>query len=414
MNKEVVVPYGNKKKIVKLDGTVKNVLAYPKDPSQELSSDCILESIHKPLGTPSLRKFLEHSRKLLVIVNDATRRTATARILEVICPYLERVNFRILVACGAHPKPKLGDLKTILGESYGELNEKTIFHDSNCREKMVYLGRSRRGTEYSINSLAIESDRILVITSVEPHYFAGFMGGRKSFLPGISQYETIVQNHRLSLHSMARVFSLYRNPVSNDMMELFEHLSPEKIFSIQLLQDREGKVTRVLCGNIQDAFFSLVDPARKLYGVKTGGRADILVSVVSSPNLSLYASRKAMNYGISGLKKGGILIVVSPCAKGLGDPEFFDPISLSRTPNHLIDLVSKDFKLGYQRLAKWAQATMWGDVWLVSNLPERAVRDAFLKPYNCVETAVRKAIRLKGTSSRITFLFDGTTTVPLP
>ncbi len=414
MTREVIIPYGNESNVVKLDGIAESVVAYPRDSVGEISSDSVLESIEKPVGKPPLRDFLAKSKKLLIVVNDGTRRTATAEILELVHPYVERMDFKILIACGAHSKPKLDDLKRILGRNYARLSDKVTFHDSRQTEEMVYLGRSRRGTEFSINSLAIESDRILVITSVEPHYFAGFMGGRKSFLPGISSYATIVQNHRLALRSMARTFSLHRNPVNNDMTEIFRYLSRDKIFSIQLVQNRKGKITNVLSGDIQKTFFSLADSAKKLYGVKTGRRADILVTVVLDRELSLYESRKALNYGILGLKKGGILIVLSSCTKGLGHSEFFEPIFASPTAHHLIDWITKDFELGRQRLAKWAEATLWADIWLVSELPDGAVTDAFLKSYHSVDIAVKEAIKLKGASAKIAFVFAGTTTVPLP
>lgn len=414
MHKEVIVPYKTQNEIVKLDGIAKSVVAYSKDSPQKISSDAIIESVERPFAKPPLREFLAKSRRLLVIVNDGTRQTATAQILELIHPYLEKIDFQILVACGAHSEPRPDDLKKILGKNYGKLSERIVIHRSRREEEMVYIGRSKRGTELYINSLAVQSDRILVITSVEPHYFAGFMGGRKSFLPGISFYTTIVQNHRLALHPMARVFSLYRNPVNNDMMEIFEHLPPDRIFSIQLLQNRNGKITKVLSGDVQKTFFSLSESTKKLYGVNTAGKSDILVSVVHNPRLSLYESRKAMHYGILGLKKGGILIVVSPCTKGLGDSGFFEPILASRTPDVLFEWISKDFKLGWQRLGKWVEATLWGEVWLVSDLPEQVVRDAFLKPYHSVETAVREAVKLKGRASKIAFVFDGSSTVPLP
>jgi len=374
---EVIVPYGSTEETVTLDGTVETVLAYPGDFVERISSDSIVESIEKPLGKPPLRQFLSNSKNLLVVVNDGARRTPTAQILELISPLLEKTSFRVLIACGSHQRPRPREVTRILGKNYANLSTRVIVHDSKRTEGMVYLGRTRRGTELSINSLAIESDRILVITSVEPHYFAGFMGGRKSLVPGISSYSTIVQNHRLALHSMAKAFSLHRNPVNNDMMEIFNYLSEDKVFSIQLLQDRGGKITEVFSGDIQKTFSLLTESTRRLYGVKTGRRADILVSIVSDGELSLYESRKAIHYGILGLRKGGILIVVSPCARGLGSSHFIEPISASRTPQHLINKVHEDFQLGHQRLAKWVDALLWGEVWLVSDLPERSVTDLF-------------------------------------
>jgi nickel-dependent lactate racemase len=261
--------------------------------------------------------------------------------------------------------------------------------------------------------LVLASDRILVITSVEPHYFAGFMGGRKSFLPGLASYETIAQNHRLALHRMARTFSLLRNPVHNDMMEALGYLDNEKVFSIQLLQDPSGKVIDSLAGDIRTTFFTLATFARRLHGARVGTKADILLTVVSNPELSLYESRKAISYGLLGLKKGGILIVVSPCKEGLGNPEFFEPIIGSRSPRDLIRHITGEFRLGHQRLAKWIEAPLWGEIMLVSDLPPASVTDLFLTPYGSASDACKEALRKKGRSSTLTVVFDGTRSIPL-
>jgi len=414
VQREIIVPYKSGEEAVTLDGVAQALVVSPTNTTQQVSADSIIESIERPVEKPSLQRFLKGGRNVVVIVNDGARRTATAQILDAVYPYLEKMEFTVLIACGAHPEPTRDELGRILGRNVGQLADRVRLHRSEHREEMTYVGKSKRGTEFYLNSLAVHADRILVITSVEPHYFAGFMGGRKSFIPGVSSYETIVQNHRLALHRMARTFSLRRNPVHHDMMDIFRFIPSDKVFVIHLLQGRCGELVRILSGDIEGTFYSLAESTRKLYGVKIGSKVDILVSVVLDPSLSLYESRKALHYGMLGLKKGGIHIVVSPCTKGMGGCEFFDFISHSRTPESLADSSVKDFELGGQRLMKWAESRLWGEVWLVSDLPDRVVMGAFLRPYHSVRTAVREAVKARGKASRIAFVFDGARVIPVP
>ena len=87
---------------------------------------------------------------------------------------------------------------------------------------MVLLGSSKNGTEMAVNEMAVNADRLVIITSVEPHYFAGYTGGRKSFLPGVASYKTIEQNHKLAMRPEAQAIALAGNPVHEDMMDALQ------------------------------------------------------------------------------------------------------------------------------------------------------------------------------------------------
>ena len=100
----------------------------------------------------------------------------------------------------------------IFGEFYESLKGQIHAHDSR-KDRMVLLGKSKNGTEMAVNEIAVNADRLVIITSVEPHYFAGYTGGRKSFLPGVASYKTIDQNHKVAMRSDAQVIALDGNPV---------------------------------------------------------------------------------------------------------------------------------------------------------------------------------------------------------
>ncbi|MCK5696412.1 MAG: DUF2088 domain-containing protein, partial [Desulfobacula sp.] len=153
----------------------------------------IKTAINNPINSKSFKEFLSDAKKVLVIVNDATRPTPTQKILEFIFDDLKQIDFNFIIATGAHRGPSQEEYLQIFGFFYEQIKDKIIVHDARVEEDMVFLGKSTNGTEMYVNKAGVEADKIIIISSVEPHYFAGYTGGRKSFLPGIAGYKTIEQ-----------------------------------------------------------------------------------------------------------------------------------------------------------------------------------------------------------------------------
>ena len=95
---------------------------------------------------------------------------------------------------------------------------------------MVYIGTSRGGTKLRVNKRVMAASKLVIISSVEPHYFAGYTGGRKSFFPGVASYESIEQNHRHSMEPEAKILSLTGNPVHEDMEDALKSLKKKTDF----------------------------------------------------------------------------------------------------------------------------------------------------------------------------------------
>ncbi|MCP4672877.1 MAG: DUF2088 domain-containing protein, partial [Desulfobacula sp.] len=173
----------------------------------------IQAAINAPINSKNFKEFLSDAKKVLVIVNDATRPTPTKKILEFIFDDLKQTDFNFIIATGAHRGPSQEEYLQIFGSFYEQIKKRIIVHDARADEDMVYLGDSSNGTQMYVNKAGVEADKIIIISSVEPHYFAGYTGGRKSFLPGIAGYKTIEQNHKLALVPEAKSLALEGNPV---------------------------------------------------------------------------------------------------------------------------------------------------------------------------------------------------------
>ncbi|MBP5552986.1 MAG: DUF2088 domain-containing protein, partial [Spirochaetales bacterium] len=147
----------------------------------------------------SFDDFMKLPGSLLVIVNDGTRPTPTRFIMDAIGEDLDKVGASFLIATGSHRAPTLKEYGFIFGSWYERFKDRVYVHDSKAMEDMDYYGRTGRGTELYLNSLVGKAGKVLAIGSVEPHYFAGYTGGRKAFLPGVAAFCSIEQNHKLAL-----------------------------------------------------------------------------------------------------------------------------------------------------------------------------------------------------------------------
>ena len=373
----------------------------------------IKAAITTPINSKSFKDFLRDAKKLLVIVNDATRPTPTKKILGFIFDDLKQTDFNFIIATGAHRGPSQEEYLQIFGSYYEKIKDGIIVHDARAEKDMVFLGKSTNGTQMFINKAGVEADKIIIISSVEPHYFAGYTGGRKSFLPGIAGYKTIEQNHKLALAPKAKALALDGNPVHEDMMDAIKTMKQD-IFSIMTVLDKHHKVYATCCGHINDSFYAAIDRANEVFAAPLKEKVDIVVSVVKFPqDIDLYQAQKGIDNAKLALKKNGILILVAKCRCGIGSKAFAELLGSSDTPQAALETIEKKYVLGYHKAAKMAEISLWAQIWGVTDIPPAVISKLFIKPFSNLQTALDQALEEKGRNSSVLFLMDGGLTVPL-
>ncbi|MCS7258621.1 MAG: lactate racemase domain-containing protein, partial [candidate division WOR-3 bacterium] len=201
-------------------------------PHREIDREELLEKLHN---------FLGNSKKVLVIVNDYTRPTPNEQIIDIIEVLLKKLDVRFIVACGSHTPPNATQLRQIFGKYIQIYSDRIINHNAREITQLKFLGKTRRGTPLWFNQILWDAEKIITINSVEPHYFAGYTGGRKSFIPGVAGIETITINHKLALSPEARTLNLKNNPVHEDMTEATKMI-PRPIFSLQAVINADHKL----------------------------------------------------------------------------------------------------------------------------------------------------------------------------
>jgi len=405
------------KKSIKVDIKQPYEIIIPKKIKLKDEKVILKKAFEKPLNSESFEEFVSRSKRLLFIVNDGTRPTPTSKILDFLYPIISThkdVNF--IVATGSHRAPNEKEFRFIFGKYYEIYKEKIFVHDAKNEKNLRYYGKTSRGTEVSFNKLVHEIGNIVLINSVEPHYFAGYTGGRKSFLPGVASYKTIEMNHKFALSEDSCTLGLKGNPVHEDMVEAIKFLGDMRIFSIQIVLTPSGNIYQVTTGNLNDSFFKAIDYANEIFCVPLRKKGNIVITVAAPPgDIDLYQSQKTLENGKPALKEDGVIILVSQCPGGIGDKVFFDLLSRASEPSEVLGFLKNEYKLGYHKAAKIAELKMKSEIWAVTDLDETLVKKAMLKPYSNIQKAVDDAINLiesKGEKPSIVVMPFGNLTVP--
>ena len=412
---KIEIPYAKEKVVVEIAGDRILGVIEPNPVYIGDENEVIEKGIQNPINSKSFDDFIKDAKDLLFIVNDHTRPTPTAKVLDVIYDRIKDKHIKFIIATGTHRGPTEDEFDFIFGKYYKILKDRIYVHDSTKDEDMVYLGTASSGTEMFVNRLGVGAHKLVPISSVEPHYFAGYTGGRKSFLPGIASYKTIEQNHKHGLCTQAKVLVLDGNPVHEDMVDAIKTVAGKEIFSIQTVLDGEKRVYGCTSGHIDDSFLAAIDKAHEVFCVDIKEKADIVVSVADYPaDVDLYQSQKALEHGRLALKKGGIIVLVSACRTGIGREDiYFKLLASSQSPQEALEKSERDYELGYHKAAKMADLATWGEIWGVTGLTDEEMKSAFITPFRSIQQAIDSALVKKGDKAKILFLMDGSLTVPI-
>ncbi|MFC1958429.1 nickel-dependent lactate racemase [Chloroflexota bacterium] len=409
----VEVPYGKGEIKVNIDDTRVAGIVAGNDVQIIDENEIISEAIENPINSKNLKDFLEDRKDLLFIVNDATRPTPTARVLESIFKVVKPVNPKFIVATGNHRAPTKEEHQQIFGRFYERYKPQIYIHNSHADNEIVYIGTSRNGTELYLNRLVIEANKIIIISSVEPHYFAGYTGGRKSLFPGVASYRSIEQNHRHAMDAKAKSLALEGNPVHEDMLDALKSFNNTNIFAIMTVLDKHHRLYAATAGHINDSFFAAVERAKEIFAVKIEEKLDIVVTVAKFPmDIDLYQSQKALEHGKLALKDGGVLILVASCRDGTGDDTFIRLLSSCSTPTEVFNRIKEGYVLGYHKAAKLAEINLWSEMYGVTDLPDEILKSIYIKPFHSLQDAIDEALKKKGRDAKVLFLLDGSLTVP--
>jgi len=255
-----------------------------------------------------------NSETVTLVVNDATRPASFPMIAPIEEILEDKV--RILFATGTH-RPVTPEEKSIL---LGGCFPNAPWKNNDCDSPgMVYIGRTPMGTPVSMDPWLFDGNPVVAVNSVEPHYFAGYTGGRKSFLPGVSSRESIVLNHFHACMEGALPGRLNGNPVHTDMMDALSMLEER----VEIVQGNgvmhSGRLVHFFTGTCRESFMKASEASAELSTVSVPYRSPVVIVHPGEPlDISLYQSEKAIYNCDSVVEDGGHLLLISSCEEGFG------------------------------------------------------------------------------------------------
>ncbi|MBR5681608.1 MAG: nickel-dependent lactate racemase, partial [Clostridia bacterium] len=266
----------------------------------ELSDrETIRQAVRNPVSGKRLAEIAREraAKTAAILISDATRGVPTAALAPFVVEELLEGGVPLdgicfFVAVGVHRPATEEEMKTFLGDLYGKVRIEN--HTPFSPENLIPLGTTADGTPLAVNRRAYECDLHIQIGKVEPHEFAGFSGGRKSVLPGISSEETIRVNHRPEriLDPRAAIGRVEDNPISMDMEEAAERFRMD--FGVNCILNNRMKLAAVYAGGMRESHRAAIDFVRSGLGVSIE-KPDLIVTCPGQPlDIDLYQSVKAL------------------------------------------------------------------------------------------------------------------------
>jgi nickel-dependent lactate racemase len=293
------------------------------------------EALEKPFDSPPLREIVRPGEKVVVTVSDITRGwQRNDRVLPVLLETLNEggvsdANITLLIVVGAHRLNTEAEFVELCGKEVCH-RIRVVNHDCWDEKNMVYLGKTSRGTEVSVNRIALDADKLILTGGVIYHYMSGYGGGRKSILPGLSSIKTIRQNHLWAMGPAVGSGSNPRassgrtrgNEVHEDMMEIAGFVKPD--FIVNTVPNLSGEIAGVFTGNWVSAWTEATKLVDEIFGVEIEEEADIVIATAGGypKDINLYQTGKTMDNAYYAMKKGGAAIILSECPDILEPREF--------------------------------------------------------------------------------------------
>lgn len=373
----------------------------------------IKRALLNPIGSKRLSQILNKEEKVVIITSDITRPMPSSKVLpfvieEILKAGVKKENITIVLSLGSHRKHTEKEKIKIVGKKVYE-NIKCIDSDStDC----VHLGETSFGTPVDIFRPVAEADRRICLGNIEYHYFAGYSGGAKAVMPGVSSKDAIQSNHKRMVMKKACTGNIKDNPVRNDIDEAAKFVSIDFILNVVLDENKE--IMKAFAGHYIKAHREGCRFLDSLYKIPIKEKAEIvLVSPGGFPkDINLYQAQKALDNSKHAVKDRGIIILCAACTDGLGEKVFEKWMLEADKPSGMLEKIQKDFQLGGHKAAAIAMILEKADIYLVSDLDKSLVENIFMKPFGTIDEALAAAFKKLGRDKKVLIMPYGGSTLP--
>ena len=407
--------YGTGTQTVSLpDKNVVDVLLANPMTHEHLGADAVRCALEHPIGAPRLRELAKPGQKIAIVASDISRPVPSWDILPAILDELSAAGCRdeditVVFALGSHRHHTDEERRRLAG---ADVYSRVRCVDSDP-DDCVHLGRTNCGTPVDVTRVVAEADFRICTGNIEFHYFAGYSGGAKAIMPGVSTPAAIQVNHKMMTKPGASAGNLVGNPIRADIEEAASICGVDYIVNVVL--DEHKRIVYSVAGDVTQAHRVGCKYLDRMYRKPIPARADIvLVSQGGAPkDANLYQTQKALDNAKHAVKDGGTIILIGACSEGLGSAKFEQWLKQAPDAHSMIDRVHQHFELGGHKAAAIAMVLEYAQIDLVSEMPDDFVRSIFLNPQPSAQRALDEAFQKYGADATVLAMPFGGATLPV-
>jgi nickel-dependent lactate racemase len=343
-----------------------------------------------------------------ILVSDITRPAPSHLMLPPLVKRLKILgisDLRIVFALGTHRRMTIEEERLLLKDC---TSLPCMQHDpKNC----VHLGETGRGTPVEILETAASSDLIIATGNIEYHYYAGYSGGGKAVLPGISSERSVIRNHEL-MRDPNSITGRLDSPVRLDMEDAAKIAGLDFILNAVLNGKKE--IVQSVAGDFISAHRLGAATVDRMYR-RAVRQAEIVVTCAGGrpKDLNLFQAQKALDNAKNAALPGGSIILVAECCEGLGHPVFERWAREATSAEDCWERFGREYEFGGHKAAFLAKESMQHHLILVSSLPRERAEMCFFTPAATLEQALELAKARQGRDARMLVMPHGNLTLAI-
>lgn len=411
-------PYGKETRSIELpDERVKGVLVSDMHHynSEKTQIELVEEALANPINSLPLADLARGKKKVVLIASDHTRPVPSKVIVPPMLREIRKGNpdaeITILIATGCHRSMSQAEIVDKFGAEIAE-NESIVVHDCDT-SPVVKIGILPSGGECILNKMAVEADLLVAEGFIEPHFFAGFSGGRKSVLPGVASRTTVLANHcsEFIAHPKSRTGLLDGNPIQTDMV--WAGREAKLAFIVNVVINEAKEAIYAVAGDFEAAHLAGCDFLSSLCKVDAKP-ADIVISTNGGYPLdqNIYQAVKGMTAAEATVKQGGVIIMLAKSNDGHGGEGFYnqmaDESDIEKTLAQFLSRGRNETEADQWQTQIFIRVLQKATVVYVSEAPDEIVRGLHMTPAHSLEEALAIAEDIVGSKeASITAIPDG-------
>ncbi len=374
----------------------------------------VIRAIENPIDSKRLSEIVKRGERVVIITSDITRPMPSKVVLPHVIEELSKggvkdEDIKIVFALGSHRPHTEEEMKYLVGE---DIFKRIKCVDSNPAECMR-LGYTQSGTPVDVYSEVAKADRRICLGNIEFHYFAGYSGGAKAIMPGVSTREAIQANHSAMVKEAAKAGAINGNPVRQDIDEVAKFVPID--FIVNVVLDEKKNIIKAVAGHYKFAHRVGCEFLDSLYKVEIPQLADIVVATPGGypKDINLYQAQKALDNAKHAVRDGGIVILLASCTEGLGEEVFERWITNADSPESMVEEIQRNFELGGHKAAAIALVLKKAKIFLVSDMEKDFVKKMFMEPFSDMNDALAKAFEEQGKDTKVILMPYGGSTLPV-